>query len=135
MCTPDCDFRDASFTKLGHHAQELAITQKHRQMLETIVSLLPAEKGSAHCSFLLKLLKAAIVLNVSSVSLRADLIRRIGLQLEEASVVDLLLPSANDLEWYDVDLVMRIMEHYLLQSQTPPLSPQVHKNLMLFRNN
>lgn len=97
-------------------------------MLEKIVRLLPAEKGSAHCSFLLKLLKAAIVLNVASVPLRADLIRRIGLQLEDASVVDLLLPSADDAAWYDVDLVMRIMEHYLLQSQTPPLSPQVHQS-------
>ncbi|KAG0581437.1 hypothetical protein KC19_4G251600 [Ceratodon purpureus] len=96
---------------------------RHRQMLETIVSLLPAEKGSSSCTFFLKLLKAAIVLN-ASLQLRANLTKRIGLQLEEASLCDLLLPSFSNESLYDVDLVIRIVEHYLLQNQSPPLSPQ-----------
>jgi hypothetical protein len=96
---------------------------RHRQMLETLVSLIPAEKGSSSCTFLLKLLKAAIILN-ASLPLRANLAKRIGLQLEEASLDDLLFPSFSNESLYDVDLVMRIVEHYLLQEQSPPISPE-----------
>ena len=96
---------------------------RHRQMLETIVSLLPAEKGSCLCTFLLKLLKAAIILN-ASLSSKTNLAKRIGLQLEEAALCDLLFPSFSNESLYDVDLVMRIVEHYLLQNQSPPVSPQ-----------
>lgn len=97
---------------------------KNRVLLETLVSLLPAEKGASSCSFLLKLLKAATVLNASSTT-RVELARSIGLQLEEASLRDLLIPSpsyANE-SLYDVDLVLHIMEHYLIQNQSPPISP------------
>lgn len=113
-------------TNLDSNAQESAAKQQqHRQILETIVRLLPVEKGSASCSFLLKLLKAAITLDVTSFSLKADLARRIGLQLEEASLSDLLLPSQlHDSALYDVNMVMLIVEHYLLQNQSPPISPQ-----------
>ncbi|KAH0679227.1 hypothetical protein KY284_020312 [Solanum tuberosum] len=41
---------------------------KHRLLLESITSLLPAERGAASCSFLLKLLKAANILKASSSS-------------------------------------------------------------------
>lgn len=97
--------------------------QKHKQMLETIVSLLPAEGGFSSCSFLLKLLKAATFLNASS-STKQDLVRRIGLQLEEASLRDLLIPSLAYVdEMYDVDVVMQIVEYYLLQNHSSPSTP------------
>lgn len=97
--------------------------KKHKQMLETIVSLLPAEKGFSPCSFLLKLLKAATILNASP-STKEELARRIGLQLEDASLRDLLIPSLSYVnEMYDVDLVMQIVEHYLVQNQSPPTTP------------
>ncbi|KAJ7953545.1 BTB/POZ domain-containing protein [Quillaja saponaria] len=60
------------------------ITSKHRLLLESIISLLPAERGAVSCSFLLKLLKAANILNASSSS-KMELARRVGLQLEEAT--------------------------------------------------
>lgn len=99
-------------------------TSKHRLLLETIVSLLPAEKGAVTCSFLLKLLKAANILNASSSS-KMEMTRRAALQLEEATVRDLLIPSislANDTV-YDVDLVITILEQFMLQGQSPPTSP------------
>jgi hypothetical protein len=92
--------------------------------LESIVSLLPAEKGAVSSSFLLKLLKAANILNASSSS-KMELARRVGLQLEDARVSDLLIPSlsyAND-TLYDVDMVMIILEQFMLQGQSPPTSP------------
>lgn len=104
------------------------VTSKHRIILETIVSLLPAERGAVSCSFLLKLLKAANILDASSSS-KMELARRVGLQLEEATVNDLLMPSlsyTNDTS-YDVDIVMTILEQFMSQGQSPPTSPSRSK--------
>ncbi|KAG8383237.1 hypothetical protein BUALT_Bualt05G0163500 [Buddleja alternifolia] len=93
-------------------------------ILESIVSLLPAEKGAVSCSFLLKLLKAANMLNASS-STKIELASRVGIQLEEATVGDLLVPclaSTNDMI-YDVDIVIIILEQFMLQAQSPQTSP------------
>ncbi|XP_021833584.1 BTB/POZ domain-containing protein At1g67900 [Prunus avium] len=100
------------------------LTSKHRLILESIVSLVPVEKGAASTSFLLKLLKAANILNASSSS-KMELARRVGLQLEDATVGDLIIPSVSyetDTR-YDVDIVMTILEQFLLQGQSPPTSP------------
>ena len=123
-----------NITKSGHVKKEAEsdsgsdsaseITSKHRLLLESIVSLLPAEKGAVSCSFLLKLLKASNILNASSSS-KTELARRVGLQLEEATVNDLLIPSlsyTNDM-LYDVDLMMTILEQFMSQRQSPPTSP------------
>ncbi|XP_042393370.1 BTB/POZ domain-containing protein At1g67900-like [Zingiber officinale] len=93
-------------------------------LMEKIVSLLPSDKGSISCGFLLQLLKAANFLHASA-SLKTELARRIGLQLEEASVDDLLIPPASDSgnTLYDVDLVMIMLEEFLLQWQSPATSP------------
>ncbi|KAB5545238.1 hypothetical protein DKX38_013350 [Salix brachista] len=100
------------------------ITSRQRALLEAIVSLLPAEKGAVSCSFLLKLLKAANILNTSSSS-KMELARRVALQLEEATVRDLLIPSISyaNSSVYDVDLVITILEQFMLQGQSPPTSP------------
>ncbi|KAL3835611.1 hypothetical protein ACJIZ3_010347 [Penstemon smallii] len=105
--------------------QEEEVTSKHRLLLESIVSLLPSDKNAVSCSFLLKLLKAASLLKASSSS-RMDLARRVGIQLEEASVGDLLIPSlaSTDEMVYDVDIVMTILENFMLQGQSPQTSPQ-----------
>ncbi|OVA20598.1 NPH3 domain [Macleaya cordata] len=99
------------------------ITSKHRLILESIVSLLPMEKGSVSCSFLLKLLKAGNILG-ASYSSKMELARRVGLQLEEATVCDLLIPSLSytNETVYDVDIVMTILEQFM-QGQSPPTSP------------
>lgn len=98
------------------------LASKYRQLLESIVSLLPCEKGQVSCSFLLKLLKAVNILKASPSS-KTELATRIGAQLEDASVGDLLIPSQDDERTYDVDVVMNILEHFMLQGQTPPTTP------------
>ncbi|XP_050206191.1 BTB/POZ domain-containing protein At1g67900 [Mercurialis annua] len=100
------------------------MSSKHRLLLESIVSLLPADKGSVSCSFLLKLLKAANILNASSSS-KIELAKRVGLQLEEATVSDLLIPNFSyaNATIYDVDMVMTILEQFMLQGQSPPTTP------------
>lgn len=99
-------------------------TSKHRLLLESIISLIPSEKGAVSCSFLLKLLKAANILNASSSS-KMELARRVALQLDEATVSDLLIPPMcykSDM-LYDVDIVTTILEQFMLQGQSPPTSP------------
>lgn len=93
-----------------------------RLLLESIISLLPIERTAVSCSFLLKLLKAATILQASSSS-KTELARRIGIQLDEATVPDLLIPCSSNDMIYDVDIVMTILEHFMLQSQSPPTSP------------
>lgn len=99
-------------------------TSKYRLLLESIVSLLPVERGAVSCSFLLKLLKAANVLKASPSS-KMELARRIGIQLEEATVNDLLIPyvSYTNDTLYDIDIVMTILEQFMLQGQSPPTTP------------
>ncbi|KAL0387070.1 UNVERIFIED_CONTAM: BTB/POZ domain-containing protein NPY2 [Sesamum radiatum] len=55
---------------------------KARAILDTIVWLLPVQKGNVSCSFLLKLLKAAVSVN-SGEAVKMGLVKRIGQQLEE----------------------------------------------------
>nr|CAD1820082.1 unnamed protein product [Ananas comosus var. bracteatus] len=100
------------------------ITLKHRLLLERVVSLLPAEKGAVSCSFLLNLLKAANILD-ASVSSKMELARRVGVQLEEATVADLLIPSQSSATetLHDVDIVTSISQEFMLQEQSPPTSP------------
>ncbi|KAJ3675287.1 hypothetical protein LUZ60_004329 [Juncus effusus] len=100
------------------------ITMKKRLLLEKIVTLLPAEKGAVSCGFLLRLLKAGNMLNVSA-SCKMELARRAGVQLDEANTNDLLIPSLSyDKDTiYDVDIVMTILEEFLLQWQSPRTSP------------
>lgn len=95
-----------------------------RLFLKSIINLLPADRTAVSCSFLLKLLKAANILQVSSSS-KMELARRIGVQLEEATVGDLLIPnmSITCKEQYDVHIVITILEQYMLQGQSPPTSP------------
>ncbi|KAL8554701.1 hypothetical protein ACS0TY_002765 [Phlomoides rotata] len=90
---------------------------KFRSILDTIVWLLPMEKGSVSCSFLLKLLKAAISAN-SGETAKMELVKRIGLQLEEASVSDLLIRAGNGEEtMYDVHVVQKILEEFTTQDR------------------
>jgi hypothetical protein len=69
--------------------------------------------------FLSGLLHSAIMLSASS-DCRCSIERRIGLQLEHATVEDLLLPNlAYNLEvLYDIDCVGRILDHFLLFEQS-----------------
>ncbi|CAA0807463.1 BTB/POZ domain-containing protein NPY2 [Striga hermonthica] len=90
---------------------------KFRTILENVVWLLPAEKGCVSCSFLLKLLKAAVSAE-SDERVKLELVKRIGQQLEEASVNDLLIRACESTELiYDVEIVRKILEEFLAQDR------------------
>ncbi|XP_031738867.1 BTB/POZ domain-containing protein At5g48800 isoform X2 [Cucumis sativus] len=88
-------------------------------VVETIVSLLPVEKLAVPINFLFGLLRSAVMLDCS-VGCRLDLERRIGSQLDIATLDDLLIPSfkhsADTL--FDVDTVHRILVNFSQQDDS-----------------
>ncbi|KAI9089164.1 hypothetical protein K1719_029443 [Acacia pycnantha] len=90
---------------------------EQRELLEFVLSNLPLEKSSGSSTatrFLFGLLRTANILNVSEAG-RDILEKKIGSQLEEATLDDLLIPSYSYLNetLYDVDCVERILAHFL----------------------
>ena len=85
-----------------------------RVVLETLVSLLPREKNAMSVSFLSMLLRGAIYLG-TTIACRLDLEKRMAMQLEQAVLDDLLIPSYSFTgdTLFDVDTVQRIMVNYL----------------------
>lgn len=106
------------------------VATRHRLLLEKIVSLLPAERDAVSCGFLLKLLKAANILSASKAS-RAELVRRVAWQLEEASVSDLLIPSLSCVSdtLYDVGAVSAILDEFALRCAALPPAPALSGSL------
>ena len=100
----------------GKGRKKIEPRQEHekRVVLETIVSLLPREKNTMSVSFLSMLLRAAIYLE-TTVACRLDLEKRMGMQLGQAVLDDLLIPSYSFTgdTLFDVETVQRIMMNFL----------------------
>ncbi|KAK9285942.1 hypothetical protein L1049_025144 [Liquidambar formosana] len=91
--------------------------EEQRELLETIIMNLPLEKSSRSSTatrFLFGLLRTANILNASE-ACKAALERKIGSQLDQATLDDLLVPSYSYLNetLYDVDCVERILAYFL----------------------
>lgn len=88
-------------------------TVDQKVLLESIERLLPKKKGKAFCRFLLGLLRVALILGVNQ-TCQDSLERRIGMQLELASLDGLLIPSYSDSDTlYNTDCVERIIHHFV----------------------
>lgn len=90
---------------------------EQKELLETVISNLPLEKSSRNSTatrFLFGLLRTANILNASE-SCKAALEKKIGSQLEQATLDDLLIPSYSYLNetLYDVDCAERILSYFL----------------------
>ncbi|GMH11762.1 hypothetical protein Nepgr_013603 [Nepenthes gracilis] len=92
--------------------------QRNKCLIETIICLLPSDKGlGCSCSFLLKLLKAAVLVEAEG-SAREDLVKKISLKLDKASVSDLLIPARfPQTTVYDVELVHCIVERFAIHEK------------------
>ena len=98
-------------------------SKDQRFIIESLINIIPPQKDSVSCSFLLRLLRMANMLKVAP-ALVTELEKRVGMQLEQATLQDLLIPSCSKSEtMYDVDLVQRLLEHFLVQGQTESSSP------------
>ncbi|KAK1387180.1 Non-phototropic hypocotyl [Heracleum sosnowskyi] len=85
-----------------------------RILLEEIVELLPDQKGVIPTKILLKLLRTSMILHASQ-SVRENLEKRIGAQLDQAVLADLLIPNMGDSveTLYDIDCVQRMLNHFI----------------------
>lgn len=95
------------------------LNKDQRMIIESLISIIPPQKDSVTCSFLLRLLRMANMMKVAP-ALVTELEKRVGMQFEQAELPDLLIPSYNKSSetLYDIDLVQRLLEHFLVQEQT-----------------
>ncbi|XAR59685.1 hypothetical protein NMG60_11015606 [Bertholletia excelsa] len=83
-----------------------------RVLLESVIKLLPKQKGKSFCRFLLGLLRVSLILSINDVC-QDSLERRIGMQLELADLDCLLIPSYSDSDTlYNTDCIERIIHHF-----------------------
>ncbi|KAF5937413.1 hypothetical protein HYC85_024919 [Camellia sinensis] len=108
--------RDPQLVKGGF--LDLELQKKQRAVIEAIIGLLPTQsrKSAVPMAFLSRLLKSAIAASAST-PYRSDLERRIGLQLDQAILEDLLILANshgnNHSPMYDTDSILRIFSIFL----------------------
>ncbi|CAL5389489.1 unnamed protein product [Camellia sinensis] len=117
------NFKDTNDINPGSTTISAPPEADQRALLEEIVELLPNPKGVTHTKFLLKLLHAAMILHASP-SCRENLEKRVGAQLDQASLEDLLIPNMGySVETlYDIDCFQRILDHFMAMDQAEAAS-------------
>ncbi|PIA61578.1 hypothetical protein AQUCO_00300831v1 [Aquilegia coerulea] len=97
---------------------DVELHKKQRVVVEAIVSLLPTQsrKSTVPMAFLSSLLKIAIASSATS-TCRSDIERRIGLQLDQAILEDILIPvntqGNNHHPLYETDAIFKIFSMFL----------------------
>ncbi|KAK4784127.1 hypothetical protein SAY86_018495 [Trapa natans] len=109
--------RPATETSSSSTSSSVLSESEQRELLEMVTSNLPEGilfRSSTAVQILFGLLRTASILNVTE-ECRSVLERRIGGQLEQATLDDLLIPSYSYLNetLYDIDCVERILGHFL----------------------
>ncbi|RDX89450.1 BTB/POZ domain-containing protein, partial [Mucuna pruriens] len=106
--------RQSSFTDTGHATIPNTSEADQRALLEEIVELIPNKRGVTSSKHLLRLLRTAMILGASP-SCRENLEKRVGAQLDQAVLVDLLIPNMGySVETlYDIDCIQRILDHFM----------------------
>ncbi|KAF3320061.1 BTB/POZ domain-containing protein [Carex littledalei] len=103
-----------------HSSAPVVSEKEQRELLETVIGNLPPEKssGMASTKFLCGLLRTASILRVPEAS-RTTLERKIGSQLEQATLYDLLIPNYSHVMemLYDVECIERIFKYFLMQTE------------------
>uniref|UniRef100_A0ACD6A788 Uncharacterized protein n=1 Tax=Avena sativa TaxID=4498 RepID=A0ACD6A788_AVESA len=91
---------------------------EQKDLLEEIDRLLPVQKGLVPTKVLLGMLRVSMILKASSTCI-SNLEKRVGMQLDQASLEDLLLPNYSyTMETlYNVECMHRILEHFLAMDQ------------------
>ncbi|KAI3813398.1 hypothetical protein L1987_18120 [Smallanthus sonchifolius] len=105
--------QDLEISGKGKNKSDPKQETEKRVILETIVSLLPREKNAISTNFLSMLLRSAIYLE-TTVACRLDLEKRMGLQLGQAALDDILIPSFrfDGDTLFDIDMVQRVLMNF-----------------------
>ncbi|CAH8358239.1 unnamed protein product [Eruca vesicaria subsp. sativa] len=90
-----------------------ASVMKKRFFVETLTGILPPEKDSVPCNFLLRLLRTAKMVGANQNYL-TELENRVSLQLDQASLKELMIPSFSHTcgTLLDVELVTRLVKNF-----------------------
>ncbi|KAM1032741.1 hypothetical protein ACFX2I_036287 [Malus domestica] len=99
--------------------------EDQKLLLEEVDRLLPFQKRVVPTKFLFGLLRTAMILRANP-SCTSNFEKRIGMQLDQATLEDLLMPNFSySMETlYNVDCVQRILDHFLAMEQiTGGVSP------------
>lgn len=120
---PGLNRRQGSSTESGTRLAPVALLgssseEDQKLLLEEIDRLLPTQKGMVPTKFLFGLLRTALILKANP-SCISNLEKRIGMQLDQATLEDLLMPNFSySMETlYNVDCVQRILDHFLAMDQ------------------
>lgn len=91
-----------------------ASLMKKRFFVETLIGILPPDRDSIPCNFLLRLLRNANRVGAEQ-AYRAELEKRIAWQLDEASLKELMIPSFSHTceVLLDVELVLRLVKRFV----------------------
>ncbi|KAL2338114.1 hypothetical protein Fmac_012560 [Flemingia macrophylla] len=109
------DLTDKSLTHFEESPESVTASwMKKRFFVETLVGVLPPEKDSIPCNFLLRLLRTANMVGVEG-SYRQELEKRISWQLDQASLKELVIPSFSHTcgTLLDVELVIRLVKRFV----------------------
>ncbi|XP_071701432.1 BTB/POZ domain-containing protein At1g30440-like [Rutidosis leptorrhynchoides] len=92
--------------------------EDQKNLLEEIDHLLPMQKGLVSTRFLFGLLRTALILRANP-SCISNLEKRIGMQLDQATLEDLLMPNFSySMETlYNIECVQRMLEHFMAVDQ------------------
>ncbi|XP_052197717.1 BTB/POZ domain-containing protein DOT3-like isoform X2 [Diospyros lotus] len=131
---------------LSSKRQEVSLghSKEQRMIVESLITILPAQEEVVPCKFLLWMLKVALA-HSASPALISDLEKRVGMVLENADVNDLLLPSytigdqgktlntPDECTMHNIDVVQRIMQYSLMheQQQHHPLAGKFNLGKLL----
>lgn len=105
----------AGLTKLEESPESVTASwMKKRFLVETLIGILPPEKDSIPCNFLLRLLRMGNMVGVEA-AYRAELEKRVSWQLEQATLRDLMIPSFSHTcgTLLDVELVLRLVKRFV----------------------
>ena len=110
-------FKGTNSAKSGNNVSTPSEADQ-RALLEEIVELLPSQKGGVQTKFLVRLLRTAMLLQASP-TCRENLEKRVGAQLDQASLDDVLIPNLGySVEtMYDIDCFQRILDYFLSTEQ------------------
>lgn len=108
---------------LGDANEDVLPHLQEKNILEGIVQLLPPQKDSVSVSGLLRLLRVAVILDASA-DCKEELEKRSGMQLDQATLSDLLIPSCpfRGETVYDVRTIHRCLDHFLVQDHIQTVS-------------
>ncbi|KAK1409607.1 hypothetical protein QVD17_36134 [Tagetes erecta] len=110
--------RESTFSNGNLSSCSLYSSLDQKILLEEIVDLLPSQKQVVPTKLLLRLLRTSMILHCSPLCI-GNLEKRIGLQLDQASIEDILIPnmgySSDTL--YEIDCVQRILDHFVAAHQ------------------